>query len=283
MTREIELRLIGHASADGQILAPDALGLIGSFKDVAYRLTRAVADRPGLGRTDAVLERLATVRVALREGSTRLIFIVGDDSALEIDPISDGVDDAFWSIVRGLQTNVRPAAISDAVADSVDDMVVALAKAAPQAEVTVPGHEAIMLTTRAVNRALWQRHSSESAAETVVHGLLEMVDLHTARFRVRDVSGNAIDLLDVVEADAVAHLVGESVTATGFLALGVGTGHHRMERPIVTAEMAIATRLEASAPPSLELLIKRSRTAPEPPALDLSDAEFDDFLAAIRA
>ena len=48
MLREIEIRLIGHQSADGELLAADAIRLVTSFKELAYRLTRLIAERSGL-------------------------------------------------------------------------------------------------------------------------------------------------------------------------------------------------------------------------------------------
>lgn len=93
MTRDIEFRLLGHASDDGELLATDAINIIKSFKDLTHGLTRAVSERGGLGRTESVLERLSTVRVSLREGSTRVIFKVGDDEAFDVeDTISHDVD-----------------------------------------------------------------------------------------------------------------------------------------------------------------------------------------------
>lgn len=281
MTREIEIRLIGHGSPEGALLAADALGLIASFKDVTYRLTRAVADRPGLGRTDAILEKLATVQVALRPGSTRVVFVVGDEAAL-IDPVSQGVDDAFWSIVEGLQRNHRPKDISDTVADSVDNLVVALRKAAPEAEFTVPGHPTRRFRTATLSRDPWQRTAHDDAGETTLHGLLEMVDLRSSRFRLRDIAGNSVDLHDVVDAEHAAHLVGEQVTVTGALAVGRGTQHHRMDGATVEAAKSLEERFRISPAASVETLLSEARSHPVPPPMDISDEELAEFLADIR-
>ncbi len=249
MLREIEIRLIGHQSADGELLAADAIRLVTSFKELAYRLTRLIAERSGLGRTDAVIERLATVRVALRPGSTRIVFIVGDQAAL-VDPLAEQVDAAFWSIVGGLEANARPRGISDSVADAVDNLVVALAKAAPQMQVTTAGRSSPMLQTQSIARGPWQRSMHENAGKSVLHGLLEMVDLRSARFRLRDAADTAVDLIDVVDAENAAHWVGERVTATGVLAVGRGTQHHRMETPTIAraesagAQSGIEARLQ---------------------------------------
>lgn len=284
MTREIEFRLVGHLSHDGQLLAADALSLIRSFKDLTYRLTRAVAERPGLGRTDAVLEKLATVRVALRDGSTRVVFVVGDEGALDLDdPISGDVDRAFWDIIEGMDTGRRPEMVSDAVAESVDDLVVALSKAAPEAEVKVPGHGVRSVVTCRLSRVPWQRSAPRAAGETQLHGILEMVDLRTSRFRLRDVAGNAVDLLDVVDPESAAHLVGERVSARGVLAVGHGTQHHRIERPVLTAQEPVVSRFDLSPAASISELTTRARTVTDVPPMDLSLEELDTFLAEIRA
>ncbi|WP_188836386.1 hypothetical protein [Flexivirga endophytica] len=281
-TREIEFRLIDHQSADGELLAVDALGIISSFKDITYRLTRSVAARSGLGRTDAVLERLATVRVGLRNGSTRVVFVVGDQDAI-IDPVSEQVDATFWAIVEGMNNNERPPNVSDTVADSVDKLVIALERAAPQVEVTLPGHGPRTLHTKMLRRDPWQRQGGEEAGEVSVHGVLEMVDLHTARFRLRDAAGNAIDLLGVAAPDEAARLVGTRVVATGVLAVGQGTQHHRMEEAQITPQESLESRLGLQPPPGPDELRQRALNTPVPAAVDISDEELDDFLAEIRA
>lgn len=232
MTREFELRLVGHPAGEGELLASDAVAIIGAFKELAYRLTRAAADKAGLGRTDAALERLAEVRVALRSGGNRLVFTVGDPDALDIDPNAPDVDDAFWRIVRGLESNRRPGAVSDSVAESVDDLLVALQRACSAVEVVGPRRKPVVLTTRMLDRRPWQRRPAP-ATDAQLHGMLEMVDLHTGRFRLRAPDGSAVDLIEVVNAGLAAALVGSHVAATGVLAVGGGTRHHRMEQPMI--------------------------------------------------
>lgn len=234
MTREFELRLVGHPAGDGELLASDAVAIIAAFKELAYRLTRAAADKAGLGRTDAALERLAEVRVALRGGGNRLVFTVGDPDALDIDPNAPDVDEAFWRLVRGLEANRRPSGVSDSVAESVDDLLVALQRAASGVEIVAQRRKPIVLTTRMLDRRPWQRRPAP-ATDAQLHGMLEMVDLHTGRFRLRAPDGSAVDLIEVVNANLAAALVGSHVAATGVLAVGGGTRHHRMEQPMVAA------------------------------------------------
>lgn len=280
-TRNIEIRLVGHQSPDGQLLAADAVALIAAFKDVTYRLTRAVAERPGLGRTDASLEKLATVRVALRSGSTRVVFTVGDDAAL-VDPLADAFDDAFYSIVTGMETNEVPPHVTDSVSDAVDGLIGAMSKAAPQVMVTVPRHQASLLTMADVSRAPWQRSSGQPARQTVVHGVLEMVDLRSSRFRLRDSAGNGIDLIDVVEPRAAAALVGRNVQAHGPLTVGDGGQRHRMVGPHILEEEGIEKRLGLAGHPTIHDLMVQAASAPPPPPLELSDEEVGDFLAAVH-
>ncbi len=282
MTRDIEFRLIGHASADGQLLAADAVGLITAFKEVTYRLTRFVAERPTLGRADAVLERLATVRVALRSGSTRVVFAIGDEDAL-VDPLAEQVDEAFWSIFTGMSMNERPADLSDTVVDAVDKLIAALSNAAPQVEVQVANHDVRVLAMPEVSRTPWQRSSPQPTEPAVLHGLLEMVDLRTSRFRLRDAAGNGIDLIDVAEARSAAALVGQNVRVEGNLQIADGGQRHRMVSPHVMGAEAIETRLGLRPQPSISDLLIQARSAPSyPPPLNLSDEELDDFLAVVR-
>lgn len=199
-----------------------------------------------------------------------------------VDPVAEGVDEAFGSIVDGLEKNLRPRDISDTVADSVDDLVVALPKAAPEAQFTVPGHPPLRFRTATLSRNPWRRATHEDAGETVVHGLLEMVDLRSSRFRLRDVAGNAIDPHDVADAERAAHLVGERVAVTGVLAVGRGTQHHRMDGATVEAAKPIEERLAISPTRPLEVLLSETRSHAAPPPMDISDEEFAEFLADIR-
>jgi hypothetical protein len=281
MTRDVEIRLIGHPTADGQMLAADAVSLITAFKDITYRLTRSVAERPGLGQADSVLEKLATVRVALQAGSTRVIFASGDETAL-VDPLAEQVDEAFRSIVDGMNSNERPSVLSDTVADGVDSLISALTKAAPQVELKVPGHQPRLLTMARVSRVPWQRRLAEAAHSAVLHGVLEMVDLRTARFRVRDAAGNGIELIDVMDARTTASMVGESVRVEGTLVPGQRGSRHRMTDPRITLAKATAPRFGLAPTPSVSELIAQAKSAPVPPPLNLTDEELDDLLASTR-
>lgn len=282
MTREMEIRLIGHPSDDGQLLASDAVRLIEAFRHVTYRLTRAVADRPGLGRTVSDLEGMATVRVRLAEGSTRLVFEIGDTSAV-IDPLSEGVDRAFLEIIEGMRLNTRPPGVSDAVASSVGELVGALHRAAPQAQLTVDGQRSAIMRTEVISRDPWQPELADSSGEVTVHGKLEMVDLRTAKFRLRDTVGNRIDLVDVQLPEQAAHLIDERVSVVGVLLMGRDHRHHRIESPIITRAPSHDILLTSPGPSTLGKLVETASQLDAPSRVDLSDEELDSFLAEIRA
>lgn len=282
MTREMEIRLIGHPSDDGQLLASDAVRLIEAFRHVTYRLTRAVADRPGLGRTVSDLEGMATVRVRLAEGSTRLVFEIGDTSAV-IDPLSEGVDRAFLEIIEGMRLNTRPPGVSDAVASSVGELVGALHRAAPQAQFTVDGQRSAIMRTEVISRDPWQPELADSSGEVTVHGTLEMVDLRTAKFRLRDTVGNRIDLVDVQLPEQAAHLIDERVSVVGVLLMGRDHRHHRIESPIITRAPSHDILLTSPGPSTLGKLVETASQLDAPSRVDLSDEELDSFLAEIRA
>ena len=282
MTRDIEFRLLGHESDEGELLATDAINIIRSFKELAYRLTRAVSERSGLGRAEAALERLSTVRVSLKEGSTRVVFKVGDDAALDlVDPITRDVDTAFWDIVIGVRDNRRPTTVSDTVADAVEGVILALERAAPVTEVTVPGYGQARLDRNQISREPWKRTDLGEPTETTVHGRLDMVDLRSARFRLRDAAHNSIDLVGVKNVEHAALLVGQLVSATGLLSPGRESDHHKVDGAVVVPSK-VRDMLGHPMPSLEEALAAAAKQAPVPEPLDLTLDELESFLAAIH-
>lgn len=280
--RDYEIRLIDHDSDDGEILFEDLDRIGAAVKDTIYRLTREAADRSGPGRAPADVERLGSVRVGLAAGSTRLRFRIGDRHALSVDPLADDVDTAFWGIVEGLRDNRKPQSLGDSVTAAVSDLAVALRKAAPKVEFSVPGHGKVAIVSAALDPSIWSSALPVINLDAVVHGRLEMVDLKSAAFRLVDAVGNAIDLRSVQNPTEASALIGRQVTATGPLWRGSGAKHDRMESPSVTAAASLDERFNVDAQPSLDELIARAHQSPEPSAIDLTDDELDEFLAAIR-
>ena len=122
----------------------------------------------------------------------------------------------------------------------------------------------------------------DSADDEVIHGLLEVVDLKSAAFRLVDAVGNAVDLAAVRNPTEARALVGLPVTATGPLLRAAGAKHDRLEGPSVTAMRSLHERLAIPAQPTLDALIAGARRSPEPSGIDLTDDELDVFLAVIH-
>lgn len=280
--RDYEIRLRGQDSDDGEILFEDLDRIGAALKALIYRVTRAAASRAGLGRAPTEIERLSTVRVALAAGSTRLIFRVGDRGALEIDPLGLPVDAELWRIVQAMKSNIPPPDITDTVAEVVADLTAALPRAARQAAITVPGFGTCNVATDQLRPQVWTHVSSVPEAPSTVHGYLEMADLKTARLRIVDAVGNAIDLVDVRNPSEGRTLLGEQISAIGELTLGVGSKHHRMQHAFVSRRTPVPDRLGIASPDEGEQSLAHRGARPHPEPLDLSDAELDEFLAHLR-
>lgn len=279
--QQIEFRLVGQPSPDGQILASHAASISRALEALVHRLTREAAGRAGLGRTHRVLEKLAEVRlVGLGEGSTRLYYRVGDANALEIpDPLSQDVDKLFWDVVEGLATNSRPASTTETIASATDDLVAALIQSASQVEVAADGRRSPVLWTDRLDRSVWAPTTSPGAAETVMIGLLEAVDLRSDHFRLADDVGNRVELLDVRDALVAAHLAGTRVEVRGRFVPVSGSARPRIEDVVVSA----AQPPLPTSTPSLAEAVAEAASAPEPTIhLEVTDEELDDFLTSAR-
>ncbi|WP_144009069.1 hypothetical protein [Enemella evansiae] len=275
----MQLRLKGHTAPDGELSALEGVALIEAFRDLIYRVTRAAADRQGLGRTDSVLEQLSSVRFGLKPGSTTITFEIGDDAALDVeDSISQTADQNFWQLARDLSQNERSPTVSESVASQMSVFVRELKRNAVDAEIAGDGHPTIKIRTADLNRDIWSPPEEPGGTERTVHGVLEMVDLHTARFRIRDVAHNTVELRDVVDAAAAAKLVGSRVTAQGRFVDRESTP--RMVGVIVSASdvPGVLGRVD----PDLEQSVQQAAIR-EPEPIDLSPEELDDFLASIHA
>lgn len=278
--RSIEIRLIGHRSGAGEILGDDAVHLVQAVKDLVYRLTRAAADRAGLGRAPAVIEQLSTVRLSLAEGSTRLIFRVGEEEALDIDPLAADVDAALFVIASGIRDNIVPEGTGASVAAAAHDLVVALRHAAPKVDVTIGGLEPVQISASGLDPRAWEPEESAQEDDRTVVGTLEAVDLRSAHFRIVDAVMNRIELMEVEDPSRAAVLVGQRVSARGRLVLGGPNARTRLMAPTVVAD---ETEIETTArQPSLDWLIAEAANAPKPEPLDLSPDELREFLAAAR-
>ena len=281
--REITLQLIGQPSPPGEILVSDISDIGTAAKDLVYRLTREAADRGGLGRTAAPIERLAEMRVALRAGSTVLQFRIGDPHAIEgTDPYALAVDLEFAQIVAAFSRNER-IPTSATVAEAALRLAKTLKRASTRVEVEVPGVDAsVSFQSDDVRPEVWAPEEEESPVETTLYGWLQMVDVRSGRFRIQDAAGNDIDLYDVADPTTAARLVTQRVSATGHLVDSETTRNPRLRQAIVAETPDPLSRLGV-APRSIDLeseLAYARLVEVEP--IELSDEEFDAFMAAVN-
>jgi len=166
-------------------------------------------------------------------------------------------------IIAGLAANRRTTGITNPIADAVDNLIRALTRLAPEVIIGLPDGSAARLRTSHLSREPWRQSRTEPVRTALVTGRLEMADLHTARFRVRDREGTPYDVTEVPEPDQAARLVGTLVAVRGVLQPGTGTQHHRIEQG----------RIQPAEPPRAG----PARPAPDP--LDLTDEQWRQFLA----
>ncbi len=218
----------------------------------------------------------------LSQGSTTISFSFGDAEALDIDdPISREIDDTFWLIANGMVQNQRPMEVTDSTAAAVDELIGALRHAAPLVELLSLGHPSVQLKPESVDRGVWQSSLNLGQAPVTFVGILEMLDLRNGRFRIADDVGNRIVLRDVRSPHEAARHIDHRVRVTGRPAYAPdGEVKHLVD--VQVAALQLPQEWEQPGPDVAALL----KATPDPTAfggLDLSDQEFDDFMAAIDA
>lgn len=132
-----------------------------------------------------------------------------------------------------------------------------------------------------IRREVWIVGDKVETDETVaVAGRLEAVDVAVSRFRIRDDVGNKITLTDVVDPDRVGGLVGQRAIATGTAVRGPRGQIVSVTRPVIEPHEIPAEWLSGPHV-GLESLVA-SAPGPDPDGgVDLTDEEFDDFMAIL--
>jgi hypothetical protein len=286
-----EIRFIGTGLPGGVIDAADLARICAALQELASRVGRWVFDAADVGRLSKAPEEVTRVRVTgLAQGSTRLCLSTGSaqGSFHSTSPLADRTNELFWGIVRGSGTRDFPKDAPGPVRRTALEFVKALDGPAPKVEVraTSPGFDPDPVTFAPKNAtaSAWFKAEPEAAAETTqtVSGTLEMVNLHTGRFRIRDSVNTTFDLVDVPHAMRAAQLVGQVVAATGSPASGRARTITGPElRPVGLPEWATDSS-------ERENHFRESVASAEPydpstgPAFELSDGEWAAFWAAIR-
>ena len=221
--RNYELHLEGLATPSGQISFHDLVSLGSSLQLVATRIARQLLDAERQGPAPDLVDRMGEIRLrGVRDGSTTLVLEIGEDGALPL--IGDEADQfvgRFEETMSAVSENRPPEWASPAVRQSVSKMIKSLRTVgAQQATWSSPTreHRRAVRQTMVVpdlDDTVWLV-TAEHESETVkVSGKLDLVDLRTGRFRVRDDVGHDVRLEEVVDVDAASRLIGQRVTVTG--------------------------------------------------------------------
>lgn len=281
--RHYGIRLIDMDAPDGEIDTDDLVAIVAAMKRLTRRLTREVLEQPGQGRPSGMVESLSRSRVAMGTGSTTLAFTVGDPAALEIDPIAEAVDARFRELVSDFESEDGPQNASESILGAAAELARAVTAAAPVAEFSTGDESSTIPVRRSeVHLDRWVGRIPAPEVMRSLTGRLEMGDLHSSAFRIRDAVGNTVDLVDVPEPETVIPFLGMNVTVTGLLTPAVGATKNRMRAPEITLAVGVLERFGLAELPSMETLREQARSAPEPQPLDLTDDEIDSFMAAIR-
>jgi len=283
-TEDYEIRLSATHDPDGQISLVELAALAEHLQELATRVGRWVVDIDGPGRSPAAIDEIAHLRLSgLEAGSTRLLVTRGSPGALDFEEtVERDLSSRFWEVIAGISTDTPPNDAPAGVRESALGLLDAFVRTSGDVRITRQRDRARADFRPAErSRTVWvPARDTGPAEELAVSGELEMVDLHSGTFRVRDDVGNAITLYRVREPETTARLVGTRTTASGV--------RDRARRSTalddVTVSPAAALPADWSRPASDESWRSRLAEAGPDPAggADVTDDEWQAFVGALR-
>lgn len=281
---DLELRLIGGATTQGEIVVKDLAALAIALQELMTRIGRDVVGATGRGRTKKFMEEFSQLRLrAVTPGSTVLTFSKGPADTLDVAVDDQEAADArFWEIVAAIHDNKRPDWATDLIAESAGKLVSALRDAAPRASMSDSTHPAITIESSRIRIETWTVSRAVARGTAEARGWLEKIDLRSHEFRVRDDVGLSVDIKHVADDVHAAQFVGQWVSATG-------EGVFASDGRLVVLDNAVVEFLHDPAEDLVDretMTIERLlATAPGPDprgGIDLTDDEFVSFLEAAR-
>lgn len=234
---DISLRLIEGRTPSGEIRALDLGRISAALHEISIRLGRSRVQATGPGRSWRSVEQLNEVRLVGLSVGTLLTFAVGPPDMLPLEIEDTAAQDAeLERILIGLAQDRRPDGVPDIVADSVADLVHALQVASTQVELSVAERVPLLFATAGIRRETWMTPRRSIGHDTVaVSGLLEKVDIHAHDLRIRDVTGNTLELTHVGADRESRDLIGSQVYARGLPVRDRDDRLVGLESPTVTA------------------------------------------------
>ncbi len=285
----ITLRLSGTDVPPGEIALNDLASIAGALQLIATRIGRQLVGQTGPGRAAGGAERATRLTLTgITEGSTRLQVTAGAADTLDMDdPFEEQVMDRLWEVFGGLESDVPPDWATAPVALAAIEFVGSVGAAARECEFTGRRGQRergrVAVRPQKVNRDAWTTLIAEPelVPQAGVTGDLDLVDLRTRKFRVRDAVGNDVVLEDVGNAAEAATLVGQRVRAVGTGVRGARGQIVKLVEPHVTNADVPAAWLDRR--PAILDSIFTVRSAPNPVGvLGVDDAELEALLADLR-
>lgn len=289
-TREsITLRLSSTDVPPGEIALSDLASIAGALQRLTTRIGRQLVGQIGPGRSAGGAERATRLTLAgVTQGSTRLQVTAGAPDTLDVDhPFEEQVMDRLWEVFGALESDVPPHWATAPIALAAIELVGSVGAAARECEFTgrrgqrVRGRVAVR--PRKVNRDAWTTliAKPDLVPQTGVTGDLDLVDLRTRKFRVRDAVGNDVVLEDVGNAAEAAALVGQRVRAVGTGVRGGRGQITKLVEPHVSDALMPAAWLDRRPATLDSVFVTRSA-----PSLDgvpgVDDVELEALLADLR-
>lgn len=279
-SNDLELRLSGLPTPDGEIALSDLAPIAAALQELATRIGRYAADQQGPGRSYAAVESATRLRLkGVAAGSTRLLVGYGQTDVLPIDNgLEQPTADLLWQVVEALASAGRP----DWTTAGIDESAVRLLDGLGRAEeVAIRRRDgaSVRFKPASVNRAAWVPAERVTDTEVAMIGRLEALDLDSGRFRLRDAVGNKIPLLHVRDPHGAAAFVDRRVTAVGREIRGPGGEFKGLESPVV--ELFVVQAAWSSASFDWQEVLSRSGPDPDGGA-DVTDEEFAELLAAMK-
>lgn len=279
-SNDLELRLSGLPTPDGEISLADLAAIAAPLQELATKVGRLSVEQTGPGRSPAAVENTTRLRLTgLATGSTRLLIGYGQTGVL---PIDDGLEqriaDRFWEVVSGIGSGTKPDWTTSGMDESVLRLLDGLSRAR---EVRVGRGDGRNVTFRPakVDRAVWMTSEQVVQRQVTMVGRLEALDLTSGRFRLRDDVGNTIPLVHVRDPHKAAAFVDRRVAATGREIRGPGGEFRGVEPPTVGLFVVPVTWTSGS----VDWQQVFSRPGPDPDGgADLTDEEFAAFIAAMK-
>jgi hypothetical protein len=278
------LHLHETSSPPGEIALADLAAISGRLQELTTRVGRWVAEIDRPGRSTAVVEDATTLRLSgLTEGSTVLEINRGPAGRLDFDtPLEESVASRLWETMAAIGQDAPPPAAPDGIKESAVALLDALTRAAGQVEFSRPDGARVTFRPAERDRTVWavQPPAAEERLVTVT-GVVEMVDLRSHRFRLRDDVGNRIPLHDIKDDSTAGRLVGERAEARGHPVLDVHGRLVAVNEATVTPSTVPSTWVSGVRDDSWTDVERYPGPDPEG-GVEFTDEEWESFLTAVK-